>query len=175
MCMALAHSLAGFATGAALAVHAGQPAWVASGSAVLATITASGRLSPDVDQYGLWRRLDRWLPDELLGAGGPLQHRGVSHWWGWPAAAAVYLSAHAGPWWVWMLLAGWVSHLFADAVFGKRAWGRGPGIPLFPWWFHVGVGLDAGGILERWVLVPALAVAGPMILLWPYAAPLIST
>src|SRR3954471_16610770 len=73
MCMALAHSLAGFATGAALAVHAGQPAWVASGSAVLATITASGRLSPDVDQYGFWGRPARGLPDEPPRGGGPRQ------------------------------------------------------------------------------------------------------
>jgi hypothetical protein len=80
-----------------------------------------------------------------------------------------------GPWWVWMLLAGWVSHLVADWAFGKRAWGRGPGIPLGPWSHHHGLGLDAGGLLERFVLVPVLAVAGPAILAWPYAAPLVRT
>jgi hypothetical protein len=51
MCLATAHHLAGFATGAALAVHAHQPAWVAVGSACLAAVTAGGVLSPDVDQF----------------------------------------------------------------------------------------------------------------------------
>jgi hypothetical protein len=111
MCMAPCHHLAGFATGAALAVHAHQPVWVAVGSACLASITAGGVLSPDVDQFKLWRALDRWLPDEWLGEGGPLQHRGISHFWGLPAAAAAYLYVVGGPWWAWMLLAGWVSHL----------------------------------------------------------------
>lgn len=175
MCMAPAHHLAGFATGAALAACAHQPAWVAVGSASLAAITAGGVLSPDVDQYKPWRALDRWLPDEWLGEGGPLQHRGVSHWWGIPAAVAAWLYVSGGPWWAWMLLAGWVSHLVADWAFGQRAWGRGPGIPLLPWWGHHGLGGDAGGMLERFVLVPVLAVAGPAILAWPYAAPLVRT
>jgi hypothetical protein len=168
MCLAPAHHLAGFATGAALATLAHQPVWVAVGSACLASVTAGGITSPDVDQFRVWRALDRWLPDEWLGEGGPLQHRGLSHFWGLPAAAAVYLYVSGGPWWVWMLLAGWVSHLVADWAFGKRAWGRGPGIPLGPWFWHHGLGLDAGGLLERFVLVPVLAVAGPAILIWPY-------
>jgi hypothetical protein len=55
-----------------------QPAWVAVGSACLASVTAGGIASPDVDQFRVWRALDRWLPDEWLGEGGPLQHRGIS-------------------------------------------------------------------------------------------------
>jgi hypothetical protein len=77
VCLAPAHHLAGFATGAALATLAHQPWWVAVGSACLASVTAGGVLSPDVDQFKLWRALDRWLPDEWLGEGGPLQHRGI--------------------------------------------------------------------------------------------------
>jgi hypothetical protein len=175
MCYATAHHLAGFATGAALATAAHQSAWVAVTSAGLASVTAGGVLSPDVDQFKVWRALDRWLPDEWLGEGGPLQHRGISHFWGLPAAAAAYLYVVGGPWWAWMLLAGWVSHLAADWAFGKRAWGRGPGIPFLPWWAHHGLGGDAGGLLERFVLVPVLAVAGPVILAWPLLGPLVRT
>jgi membrane-bound metal-dependent hydrolase YbcI (DUF457 family) len=160
MCYATAHHLAGFVTGAALATAAHQPAWVAVASAALASVTAGGVLSPDVDQFKVWRALDRWLPDEWLGEGGPLQHRGISHWFGWPLAAvlwAVYALPPSGyAWAVYALIAGWASHLLLDFAFGKRAWGRGPGIPLAPWWAHVGIGLDAGGMLEVWILRPVL-------------------
>jgi hypothetical protein len=175
MCEAPAHHLAGFVTGAALAAHAHQPWWVAVGSACLASLTAGGVLSPDVDQFKLWRALDRWLPDEWLGEGGPLQHRGLSHWWVIPAAAAAYLYVVGGPWWAWMLLAGWASHLVADFVIGQGWGGREDGIPFWPWWGHIGLGGDAGGLLERWVLVPVLAVAGPAILTWPHLGPLVRT
>jgi hypothetical protein len=142
MCLRTAHYLAGFATGAALALHAHQSAWVAVTSACLAAVTAGGVLS---------------------------------HWWGIPAAVAVWLYVSGGPWWAWMLLAGWVSHLAADWAFGKRAWGRGPGIPFLPWWAHHGLGGDAGGLLERFVLVPVLAVLGPAVLAWPHLGPLVRT
>jgi hypothetical protein len=76
-----------------------------------------------------------------------------------------------------MLLAGWVSHLLLDFVFGQAdPWAhRGPGIPVWPWWGHIGVGFDAGGWLERRALVPVLAVAGPAILAWPLLGPLVRT
>jgi hypothetical protein len=35
------------------------------------------------------------------------------------------------------------------------------------WWGHHGLGLDAGGLVERFVLMPILALAGPVILAWP--------
>jgi hypothetical protein len=129
MCMAPAHHLAGFATGAALATAAHQPVWVAVASACLASVTAGGVLSPDVDQFKVWRALDRWLPDEWLGEGGPLQHRGLSHWWGIPAGVAAWLYVSGGPWWAWMLLAGWVSHLVADWAFGQAGVGSRPRHP----------------------------------------------
>lgn len=177
MCDAKTHRLFGAYAGAGLAYATHQPLPAVVAAAGIAALFAGGRLSPDVDQFKGWRRLDKWLPDELLGHGGPLGHRRLSHWWGIPAAAgAALFAAHAvapGPgWlvWVWLAavaaLAGWVSHLAADWVFGKACWqdGRGPGIPLAPWWAHHGLGLDSGGATEmvmRW----ALSVA-PVALIW---------
>ena len=43
----------------------------------------------NADQIAEWKTVDRWVPDEWLGHDGPLQHRGITHWWGIPAAAAV--------------------------------------------------------------------------------------
>jgi hypothetical protein len=133
------------------------------GCGLLGTLTASGPASPDLDQHRWWRRADRWTPDEWLGHHGPMQHRGLTHWWGLAAAAVLGwalallplagtggrgdLFAHGTA----ALLAGWWSHLVGDLVFGKAdvRGGRGPGIPLMPWWGHVGVALDVGGRLER--------------------------
>ena len=49
------------------------------------------------------------------------------------------------------------------------------GIPLAPWWWHIGLGLDSGGTLEacaRWTVLPAAvvwlaAVAAGAPLSWP--------
>jgi hypothetical protein len=161
------HHLLGASAGLGLAAVSGWPAWQAGAAAGLAALTAGGPFSPDADAYRWWRLADRWLPDEVLGHGGPLGHRRLSHWWGVPAlAGAVVLSAaavHPGwPWWVaWALLGGWASHLLGDWLFGRASpyEGRGAGIPLAPWWGHSGVGLDVGGPLEaavRWVVLPAL-------------------
>lgn len=91
---------------------------------------SAGRWSPDIDQYKIWNRWDRRLPDEWLGAGGPMRHRGISHWWGIPAiptaglwvachrlplAAAVLLVALA-----WVPVAGFWSHLVSDFWVGAR-------------------------------------------------------
>jgi hypothetical protein len=103
------------------------------------------------------------------------RHRGVTHWWGAPAAAAAALvvvesgpgASWLVPWWVaWAALAGWSSHLAGDLVHGKTYWGQdGPGIPLAPWWHHVGVGWASDGVMAHvvaWGLaVPAgLALVG---------------
>ena len=62
-------------------------------------------------------------------------------------------------------------------AFGKACpfSGRGPGIPVWPWWGHLGVGLDTGGVLEA--LTAALVL--PAALAWqswglvqPVVAPL---
>ena len=89
----------------------------------LAVAASSGPASPDADQTWL-----AWLP------GG---HRGLTHWPGLPAAAAVYLHVTGGPWWAWGLLLGWTSHLLGDAVYGRT------GVPVVPGW-RVGVRWDCG-------------------------------
>jgi hypothetical protein len=128
MCMRPAHHWGGFAAGAALAMYAHQPLWVAAPSAAVASLTAGGRFSPDADQYKAWKLFDKYTPDELLGRGGPLQHRGITHWWLIPAAVGAGLYVAGGGawwvWWAWVLLAGWVSHLLLDFVFGQAdPWG----------------------------------------------------
>lgn len=122
----------------------------------VAALTAGGPLSPDIDQYGPWRTADDVLPDELLGRGGPMQHRGITHWWGLQAAAAVALAytdaTLPGPWWLaWAALTGWASHLIGDFLFGRAVYARTPsgalvrvvgeGIPMSPWWNHRGLGI----------------------------------
>jgi hypothetical protein len=164
MCMRPTHVIGGAYAGAGLAWAQHQPWWVMATSAAIAAAVAPG---PDVDQRRWWRTLDRWVPDEWLGWGGPLQHRGITHFWGVPAAAALAVMAFTpGLWVAWAILAGWVSHLLLDAVWGMASpWDhRGPGIPLLPWSHHVGLGLDTGGALEtvaRWVLSVA-----PAVLIW---------
>jgi hypothetical protein len=188
MCEARTHHLVGMYAGAGLAWTTHAPLWHLPIAVGVASLFAGGRLSPDVDQYKAWRRLDKWLPDELLGHGGPLGHRRVSHFWGIPAVVGAALLVthvlHPGPAWIawaWLAVgsavAGWASHLAADYAFGKACWqdGRGAGIPFAPWWAHHGLGFDSGGILERRILVPVLAVAGPATLAWPYAGPLVRT
>jgi LexA-binding, inner membrane-associated putative hydrolase len=152
------HNLLGATSGFAFGVAAGLPWWATVGSSALASITSDGPTSPDIDQYRAWKRLDRWVPDELLGHGGPLQHRGLSHWWGLPAMLAG-LAWHVGAgWYVWALIIGLISHLVGDLLCGQAdGWAhRGPGIPLLPWWGHVGLGLKSGGRLERFVLAPVI-------------------
>jgi hypothetical protein len=157
----MTHHLAGSACGLALAAALGWSPWQAGVSAAAATLTAGGRWSPDADQYRWWRRTDRVLPDELLGRGGPMRHRGITHWWGIPVLAALAVLLLVPAAWQWPLLAlvtGWASHLAGDFVFGAACpyEHRGPGIPMAPWWRHRGMGFDSGGVLERAVVAPAL-------------------
>ena len=131
------HRAVAAATGMAIAHHAGHGPWLTIGSGLIATALAAGITSPDVDQA--------W-PEQHH---GPLKHRGITHSWILPALA----------WWLFqpttsslagLLIAGWCSHLAADFVFGHAYWHRGrkvrgPGIPLAPWWWHIGVGLPSSG------------------------------
>lgn len=156
------HNLLGAASGLGLGLALGGPWWHPVVAAGLASITSDGPTSPDGDQYKAWKRLDRWVPDELLGHGGPLQHRGISHWWGLPVLAAVLVAAVVPQGLQWVgaaLVTGWASHLAGDFIFGKAdPWsGRGPGIPVWPWWGHVGLGGKSGGRVERWLAAPAIA------------------
>ncbi len=140
-------------------------AWLSSlhglDAAVVGAVSALASTTPDVCATGWWRSLDRWLPDEWLGWGGPLQHRGLTHWWAIPAAGW-FLALPQATGYAHLLLAavliGIASHLVGDAVFGKGGYGRGPGVPLAPWSHHVGLALDCGGATERWLIRPLLLV-----------------
>jgi hypothetical protein len=157
------HRALGICAGVALGTAAGWawPQVVACGW--LATLTAAGGVSPDVDQHRAWGLLDRFVPDEWLGNHGPLQHRGIAHWWALPVAGALavrYWLPGRFSWVAFALLAGWMSHLAGDFLFGRPGAGRGPGIPFAPWWNHRGLGLAVGGWLERivGVLLPFLVL-----------------
>jgi hypothetical protein len=153
------HVLIGAVAGMGYAAAQGLPSWQCLISAGLAGMAGP---APDVDNRRWWKRLDRLLPDEWLGHGGPLQHRGLTHWWVLPAVGWT-VAAHEAPeaWWVFAMLAGWISHLAGDLAFGEanRYAHRGPGVPIGPWFWHVGVGLKSGGLAET-VLTPVIAAAG---------------
>jgi membrane-bound metal-dependent hydrolase YbcI (DUF457 family) len=162
--MGTTHRLTGAAAGLAIATATGVGLVHTVVTTLLAAVTAAGATSPDIDQQGAWHTTDALLPDELAGHGGPLRHRGLAHWWGLPLIAG-FTAMHLLPLrWQWLAgaaLIGWCSHLLGDFVFGKASpyQGRGPGIPLAPWWWHVGLGLDTGGWLERavqWLGLPAV-------------------
>ena len=137
--------------------------WQALICVPVAAGVAYGALSPDIDQSRLWHLADRVLPDEWLGNSGPFRHRGVSHWFGVYAVLtyALWVASPDGWWLAGAVLAGWWSHLAADLLVGARGAGRGPGIPVLPWWGHVGLGAKCGGWTEAGlaVVVP-LAVVG---------------
>ncbi len=176
------HVLLGALAGLGYALHQGLTPAQAAASSILAAAVAP---LPDVDCRRWWRTTDRVVPDEALGHGGPMRHRGLTHWWGLPALTALPLAVFGVDvngldltWVGWVLLTGLVSHLFGDFVFGKRCpqQGRGPGIPLAPWWAHRGIGLDTDGPVEtltRWcVLLPALVwLAGVAVAGWASSWP----
>jgi hypothetical protein len=161
------HHLLGASAGLALATIAMWPWPQAAVAATLAALTGGGPTSPDLDQYGPWRVADRVAPDELLGHGGPMQHRGITHWWAVPVIVAAFALPPTPPglrWVVVSLLVGWTSHLVGDFLFGmaNRRCGRGRGIPMAPWWGHVGLGLRCGGWLEGLTCTLVL----PVLLVW---------
>lgn len=169
-------------------------------SAALAVPFAGGKLSPDMDQRKWWKSLDQSVPDELLFFGGPLRHRGITHWFGIPLILSILVAGWAAglpedmrllPFLLARPLAGWWSHLVADFCIGARYRGgrrpargaqyvaangksrsirdaktamdwddepRGPGIPLAPWWWHVGLGYRNGTFAETVVLLISFSV-----------------
>lgn len=142
------HRQAGFLAGVGLGLGVGLPGWQALAAGSLATLTAGGRLSPDIDQHGLYRLL---LPRPLEG------HRRLSHWWGWPALAGLLLAlavwtAGTAAWW-WLpaaaLVTGWASHIAVDFVFGASSRYRGAGVPMSPTGGHRGVGLHSDGLIAQ--------------------------
>lgn len=128
----LGHQTGAVAAALTVATVTGMPA---THTAVFTAAAAATSTLPDIDQTKPWRLLDRIVPDELLGAGGPLDHRGASHWWGWPAAAfyATWSLTGMPGAVVHGLVFGVAAHIVLDA-----GWGR-PGVPVAPWWWYAGV------------------------------------
>jgi membrane-bound metal-dependent hydrolase YbcI (DUF457 family) len=155
--MAPSHRLFAATSYAALAVVTRQPLPAVLIGSLVATATAAGATSPDVD---LTRPMI--LAGKALGPLGFLvaHRRGLTHCW--------VVVAVLWRWWLptldstlgWAaiaLLIGWASHIVGDAIFGKvpLLW---PGGPM------VGLGLKTDGWLEhgpRWLPVsPLRAVLG---------------
>lgn len=162
------HYALGLSAGLVLSQAAGLSPWQTVVVVPVSAAFAHGAVSPDIDNTPRWRSWDRWTPDELLGEQGPMRHRGITHWWGVHLAltAALYvfhpLLPSWLPWWVLgAVLAAWWSHLLGDLAIGARGYGRGPGIPLAPWWAHWGPGFCCGGIVEA-----VLTVAAPVGAVW---------
>jgi hypothetical protein len=165
--MGRGHAITGLSAGIAAVTVLHPPTWQAPIIIGITSLTAGGPLSPDVDHTTAWRLWDRLLPDEILGDGGPLQHRGVSHWWGIPAAAgaALWWFDPSWAWPVWAVVLGWLTHLVGDLAFGRACPGvRGPGVPLLPWTHHIGLGLDVDGWFEHVVVA-----CWPLIVVWQVA------
>lgn len=139
------HRLWGGLCGVTVASATGQPWSMVAMTGVVATATAHGWSSPDVDLTRPWITVRKVIPHPLDNL---LNHRALSHWWGVPVAAwwgIGHLPTDA-QWPTYALLIGWVSHLLGDFLFGR--------LPLLPWGGpKVGVGLDTDGFLEsgaRW-------------------------
>jgi hypothetical protein len=137
----------------------------------------------DIDQRGWWRKLDKLLPDEWLGGGGALAHRGITHWiaWGPLIAVAWWWALAHGPavlgsmsWVGWGVAAGWASHSVMDALFGhavrtlEGAIVVRRGVPTVLWYRHrFGVWTSsgpgsafAGFVLSMVAVGQVLAMAG---------------
>lgn len=109
----LDHRITGAVSGATYAAAFNLPPTATVGCMWLASITAAGKTSPDVDQYPQWHGRDkdipqwrwvRWLNRFLLWVGpnnhgDPIDHRRFTHWPGIPAAVSGLL------WWGWTFTA----------------------------------------------------------------------
>lgn len=159
--MGNSHRVTAAASWVTASTVAGMPLWQAAAGVVPAVAFSAGITSPDIDNTRTFRRLVDWTnTHDVLG------HRRLMHWWGLPAAVAGYAQSSGAPWVVWAAILGWASHVVADCLVGRRGYGTPEGVPLAPWWFHVGAGLKCGGIGER-VLVVAAAVGAAAVVVWP--------
>lgn len=134
------HRLFGAVCGAAYGHLTGQPLAMIAMTAIVATSTAHGWSSPDLDQSEPWEAVRKVMPGP---AARLMAHRFLTHWWGWPALAWWRLddvdASIALP--LTALLIGWTSHLLGDVIFGQ--------LYLWPWGGpRFGLGLDTGGFIE---------------------------
>lgn len=140
------------------------------GALAVGVLFGGGRFSPDLDQRKPWRWLDRRLPDEKLGDGGPLQHHGITHNPRWPAiAAAAWWVASVWVWWAcWPAMAclAWVWHDAGDVLIGRGGSDVRAGVPLRSWGWtgHVGLGwFRSGGLVCRALTVACWAGTGVLL------------
>ena len=155
------HRIFGGLCGAAVATYQGGSFTIIAMTAIVATASAHGWSSPDVDQTRPWRDVARALPGPL---GHAMKHRGISHWPGWVVLAWFGIANMPADtrWALMALLIGWTSHIVGDIVFGK--------VPLLPWGaVNVGLGLDSGGFLETKVERIALTLGLAYLLYLPLA------
>lgn len=152
------HRIVAAATWPAVATVVGAPHWQALLGILPAVAFSAGITSPDMDNTRTWKKLDRFIPDELLGDGGPLGHRELIHWWGLPALVAFFLwKTDLGPaeFLLWAATVGWASHLASDAPFGRGGYSIRPGIPILPWGaLRLCVGFKSDGIASAILIWP---------------------
>lgn len=138
--MGPSHRLLGAFAGVSVAALAGQDWSTVAMSGLVASATAHGWASPDIDQTKLWVKIRQRLSRD---AARMMGHRILSHWWGLPVIAWIW-TLNVAPdsrWAMQMLVVGWASHLVGDFVFGH--------LPTLPWGGpRMGLGLDTGGFLE---------------------------
>lgn len=143
------HRALAAATWLATAQSLGVTGWAAVAAVGPAVAFSAGPTSPDLDNT----RFAKWM-DGLIPGPDPFGHRRLAHWWAPPLAAALTCNRMGEGWPRTLLLAacvGWLSHLLGDLVFGKRGMGTPRGVPVAPWWWHVGVGFKVGTAFERTV------------------------
>lgn len=145
----------------ALTAFTGMPAWQTAAGVIPAVAFSAGITSPDVDNTRLWKKLVA-----ATNTGDVLGHRRLMHWWGLPAVAAGWAQSVGVPFLIWAAIFGWASHVAADCLVGRRGYGTPEGVPLLPWWCHVGAGLKCGGIGER-LLVIFAALGAAVVVVWP--------
>ena len=134
-------------------LHLSLEWWQIDGGALIASVFAHSWLSPDVDRY--------LFGGQRLGS----HHRRLPHFW--PVVVIAWFSVHQFVPLVWQwvglaVIAAWLSHICADAIFGKvPIW-----IRLNGKWRKMGLGLKTGGDLEKKLVYPVLLLSGVVIGSW---------
>ena len=104
-----------------------------------------GAWSPDCDQYAWFRRLDKIVPDEWLGHGGPLGHHRITHSPWIPAAGIWWVAGTPGTWPLTLVFVAWIGHDLGDVLIGRGGKDVPCGPPWFLWWKNWGLGVFRSG------------------------------
>lgn len=131
-----------------LARWMGWPLWQQVVVMAIGWMFGGGRLSPDMDNCLWWRRMDRVLPDWVIGS--PLRHHGATHSITTFAAVAAAGWHWEPAWWpLWWVAVAWALHGLGDALIGK-GWHGEPGPCWLLWWGNAGLGVfKSGGVVCR--------------------------